>query len=352
MNLFKSSNIWGDEIMLPAKLSAKVIKGAVFAPKVTPGGAYDFDSGWGVYDDDGARVEAAAYRRGPGINYVGQSAHQIFPRSEISAAPCAHAIYGGVAHTHFGHFLVSTLARLWVTGTEHAPRGTKYVFHMDQSPAEWFATPFVAACLEPLGIRQEDILPITGATRFESLTTPEPSFEETRAYHPVFRETALTIGETLKAESPVAPGTPVYLSKEGLAGGVKRFVNEAELVDRLRAGGVAIVHPQDLSLAQQIAVFRDAPIVLGSLSSAFHTSIMSSARTRLVGLNHDANIFSTFTMIDRMTGNQALYVHQNAALATSGDPRFMATFQLPDPVSAAEDLLRIIDNDLPNVVRD
>ncbi|CAN5288352.1 hypothetical protein BH10PSE4_BH10PSE4_08730 [soil metagenome] len=349
MTLFKSTSVWGDELLLPSSLAAPVIEGAVFAPKITAG-AYDFDAGWGIYDAANDRVEAATYRRGPGINYVGQGPRLTFPAAEIAAAPCAHAIYGGVAHTHFGHFLVSTLARLWVAGTDRAPPGTKYLFHMDRGPAEWFALPFVADCLRALGIFEEDILPLARPTRFDALTVPEPSFEETRAFSPAFRETALAIGRTLRAERVVEPGRPVYLSKERLAGGVKKFANESELVERLRAGGVIIVHPETLSLAQQVSLFQDASVVVGSLSSAFHTSIMSPSRTRLIGLNHDANILSTFTMIDRLTGNPALYVHQNAGFADGGDPHFMATFQLPDPRGAAEDLLRIIDNDLSCLV--
>ncbi|SFJ46809.1 DUF563 domain-containing protein [Caulobacter sp. UNC279MFTsu5.1] len=346
MTLHRCANVWGDELLLPSPPSIHRIDAAVCAPKLVPGGAYDFDAGWGVYDADGARVEAAAYRRGPGVNYVGQSPHLVFAEPDIIAAPCGKAIYGGVAHTHFGHFLVSTLARLWVAGTPHAPPGSKYVFHMDQSPAEWFALPFVAACLESLGIFRDDIIPLDRAMRFETLLVPEPSFEETRAFHPVFRETALRIGDALAVEGAPPMTAPVYLSKERLPAGVKRFDNESQMVERLRAGGVAIVYPETMTPAQQLDIFRTAPIVLGSLSSAFHTTILLSERVRFVALNHDTNIMSTFTMIDRLTANSALYVHQSAVMTQGVDPHFMATFHLPDPKGAAEDLLRIIDGDL------
>lgn len=342
MTLKDCSQVWGDQILLETP-RMRLVEGGVIVPKrgLT---AYDFDPAWGVYDDRGARVEAASYRRGPGVNYVGQSPVIQIGRDEISDAVEDEVVYGGVGHGHFGHFVVSTLARLWAAPAVAGP-DAKYVFHVEGPLEAWLARPFVATCLDALGIDRAQVVALDRPLRFKRLWTPEPSFEETRAYHPVFRETALRIGDRLDAEPIVPKGAIVYLSKERLTGGVKRFSNETALVDHLRARGVTIVHPEAYDLGRQVGLFRDASVVMGSLSSAFHTSIFSSARTRLVGLNHDANVFSTFSMIDAMTGNPARYVHQQAEADANGDPRFLGTFALQDPVAAAEELLMMAEQE-------
>lgn len=342
MNLQQCTLTWGDQILLPCAPALRIVENGVVVPKAQPG-AYDFDTQWGVFDASGARVEAAAYRRGPGLNYVGQGPYLTVAADQIVRSEQPLVIYGGVGHSHFGHFMVSTLARLWIAGSSSAPPGTKYLFHLDQSPAEWFSVPFVADSLAGLGIFLDDVIRVEAPTRYDTLLAPEPSFEETRSFHPCFRETALRIGDALTADSGITPGSAVYLSKERLPGGVKRFENEAELVGCLRAEGVTIVYPEMLTLAQQVDLFRKASIVVGSLSSAFHTTILSSEPVRLVGLCHDSNVFSTFKMIDRLTGNPALYLHQAATATGQTDPHFMSTFRLADPRSAAQDLLRVIE---------
>jgi capsular polysaccharide biosynthesis protein len=83
--------------------------------------------------------------------------------------------------------------------------------------------------------------------------------------------------EALAAQAPrsVFAGRRVFLSR---AGAVKRrMVNEAELGAKLEAMGYAVVEPGTLSAVEQIALFRDAAVIVGQHGAAM-TNLLFAPR--------------------------------------------------------------------------
>ena len=85
-----------------------VFEDVIYRPLLSA--AIDQDESWGIYDNRGRLVDLAAYSWGPGRHLLGQSERQEVG-SEVFVDQTM--VYGGVYIDHFGHFLLSTLSRLW-----------------------------------------------------------------------------------------------------------------------------------------------------------------------------------------------------------------------------------------------
>ncbi len=77
----------------------------------------------------------------------------------------------------------------------------------------------------------------------------------------------------------------LYVSRRRVSTGWHSIVNEDEIEALFAALGFEILHPQELSIQEQIRAFAQAEIVAGEYSSALHNTIFSPPGTRVIGLN-------------------------------------------------------------------
>lgn len=71
----------------------------------------------------------------------------------------------------------------------------------------------------------------------------------------------------------------LYVSRRG--DDKRRMVNEAELETALVARGFTVVHPQALSVAQQVALFRDADVVVAPTGAALANALFCKPGTKV-----------------------------------------------------------------------
>jgi capsular polysaccharide biosynthesis protein len=91
---------------------------------------------------------------------------------------------------------------------------------------------------------------------------------------------------------------------------VRALDNQQELESIAMQEGLTIVHPEDYSLPRQIALFRNAAMVVGEFGSALHNAVFSRAGTLVIALNWLNDIQSR---IARLKGHRIGYI-----LPTSG----------------------------------
>lgn len=310
----------------------------VFRPIVQPV-PWEQDPDWGVYDRHGRLIEAAAYRRGPGPNLLGQQPRLDFDVEDLPWAPDEDYVYVGHLIQHYGHFLLSGLARLWPL---ERLQGTRLLAHGPGDVRHWFTAPYLAPLLWHAGIRREQFADPREPVRVRRLTVVRPSFEEHNFAHLAYGDTTRRIGRALLEGKTLGEGPPVYLSKTALTRGVQRFVNEPDLQERLAKAGVEIVHPERLSLSEQAALFATRPAVAGALGSALHTGVLAPGAAHVIGVSASPEVNSNFTLADRASGARATYLH--FPCETADEPGFDLGLRWRDPVASAEDILRAIDH--------
>jgi len=222
----------------------------------------DFVQRCGVLDGNGDFVGASATWRGRRQMIVAPDK----PQAELESLTGRH-LFGGQFWAHFGHFMAESLSRLWaLSALKEAPES---IVFMPKRPGKGTRL---------LGYQQEffDLLGIDipiriidRPTRIDELIVPGQGFglgdiaagtDEFRGY---FAERFAT---GVAAEGPEG----LYLSRSALGGLEGGALAEEALEANLAKGGLEILHPQQLSITEQVARYRAARRVLGLDGSAFH----------------------------------------------------------------------------------
>ena len=198
------------------------------------------------------------------------------PCAEPEIRVDAPAIYCGRFFRHYGHFLLESLSRLMLAKT-YPSLLCCYVKDDDDALSPW-----QREILDLLGIRNT-LFEITRPTAFRTLFIPPPGYiipTEFTARHAAF----------LACVNPekVEKGRRLYLSRSHLQNRV--YENEAEAENLLRRYGWDILHPETVSVREQLREISRSDIVLGIEGSAFHSILLfRDLQTRIYAISRDNN---------------------------------------------------------------
>lgn len=303
---------------------------------------YDHNPDWGVYASDRSLFEPAAYRRGEDRALLGQSAATAVDLSAAITLPDACYVYGGPLQVHFGHFLCSTLSRLWGPA-EGRSEGRKILFHAHVDTDQAWAYGFVESCFTALGLRREDVVIVHEPAVVPMLLVPDATFEEQSFIRPAFARTARYIGDRVAEAPPLLVGETVYLSKTGVSSGVHQLQDEIRLESFLRREGVTIVHPETWSFGQQVGLFRSASSMIGMAGSALHTAAFSEPLQRVTALSPKRTVNSNLLLVDAVSGSPAQYWYpSNGVEETWNEQGFIHSARLRDQIEeVGRDLMNL-----------
>jgi capsular polysaccharide biosynthesis protein len=195
-------------------------------------------------------------------------------------------LYAGLLRGHFGHFLVESLGRLWALqaagGTFdgivylHTNGRTLDRCHFPQElinrrSQEAAAKSFIRQTLEifcgPMPLRV-----VGQPVAVEDLVVPAQmmgnvSVADFIGGHPAFRRFIRAGVAPLRGDGG---GRRLYLSRSRLPAGSASFFLERLFEDRLRAEGYEIVHPETMTIREQLALYLTAEKVIAATGSALH----------------------------------------------------------------------------------
>ncbi|MCJ9428950.1 glycosyltransferase family 61 protein [Kordiimonas marina] len=170
-------------------------------------------------------------------------------------------IFAGYLFPHYGHFLLESLSRLWV------------IRQNPDIPLVWLGVhnqhDFIQMqqeIFELFGLRNPMHL-ITEQTEVEELVVPEAGYIINSKFTDAQAEALRLVGPT-----ELTPGKKVWLSRSKLKSAI--IHNEPALEDILAANGWILYHPEEHSIAEQLAMLADAELIAGVEGSAFHTLIL------------------------------------------------------------------------------
>ncbi len=300
--------------------------------------------GWALYDTRRLLVTDSAFTREGiqsgrrGLTTIGAETTTDRNIRAGRRLPDDDYIWIGHLHEHFGHFLISTLSRLWSV-PDH-PGTPRIVAVGPGDLSRKLRLPFVACVLDALGLDESRFVEVAEHDIIPRIAVPEALFVENSAAHPQMASFCLRLAERIAGPDPgERSGQPLFLSKRALTSGVRTIENEAALADRLADAGVVVVSPETLSLAEQIALWRRHAIVAGFEGSALHGALFVRDR-KLLTLSPGALAPSNQVLIDAICGHQALYLNAGGALVESGPVAgFASATRLADPIAASASTL-------------
>lgn len=231
--------------------------------------------------------------------------------------------YAGNWAPHFGHFFIEVLTTLWGPVEER----TGLVLHR-RTRSSGAKAPRAALREPTLSAWQREFLRLAGAPDAQVRVVLERPVRVDRLVVPsrpvllklwaapeaveVWRRVSDAVGAKGKARR-------VFLSRslfhEGGHGHARSRRSEAEwdahLDQAFAAAGFAVVHPQRLSLTEQLAAVRGAKVLAGASGSALHLSAFARPGTRVLEIGDERSPdapMPTQQMIDAACGHPSAFV--------------------------------------------
>lgn len=236
-------------------------------------------------------VEAKLAKHWPSFIEIGEPDH--FKRQ---------VFWGGELTDHYGHFLCESMTRMWALPM--IPRKATIMFTARGNTK--LETPFIQEFLRALGVINR-VQIIDTPLRLKNAYVAEPALQHVFRLYSEFAQPHEQVGRVL--DDGVRRDRPVYLSRSKFKGRNAGSA-EAEVEEYLVSKGVEVVHPELLTLKQQISIFRNAPVVIGLMGSAFHTSLFTEAGKAAVMVQltwEKAN--RRFLQFDQLKRTSSHYLH-------------------------------------------
>ncbi len=160
---------------------------------------------------------------------------------------------------HFGHVMTEQLSHLWGWGPAKARNpDLKALVSLNRGRqmASWEYELLAAG-----GVDRADILMVSEPVRVESLVSATPMFGMPHFIHHEIRHTWSMIGDSLARRAPQRDYPDRIFASRRIQ---KRWChNNTEVEQFFADNGFEIIYPEDHSLPEQVALFRNASLVAG-----------------------------------------------------------------------------------------
>lgn len=248
----------------------------------------------------------------------------------------------GLQSKNYGHWLLEFVPRmLWFN---HPACPADFPICIDDHMPETHRQ-----IVELIDERDRPVLPLpAGPTRFGELgTAPVPTLFpfDMRPGIPVYD--TVWPGDVLGAmrgkvlERLAARGVDlsqtgrrIVLSRRGFA--QRQLKNEPDIVGTLERHGFEVVHPEQLTFAEQVAVYHSADVIVGSASSALTNCVFCCPKAKVIALIHENLSFNFrgYTSMIRSSGADLMFVRGKTTHGEASHP-FHANYTV-DPAEVLQ----------------
>lgn len=220
----------------------------------------------------------------------------------------------------FGHLLLEAVPALLLL--DHAPPDARILTSLPLSRN-------LLVMAEALGVDIRRFRHFDGPLFVRLAYVPDRLVHLGRHVHPLAREAFARI-KRLGVNARVEPVERIFLSRSRVPR--RRLANEQEIEALFERLGFAIIHPEQHTLEEQVALMAGAKMVAGLGGSAMHLTVFSSPETRVLILASDGWLARIDVLLDQIEG-QLAYVFGN--LEDLGRRRYDAGWRInPSDVEA------------------
>lgn len=330
----RCDGFWGEYTLKTEPLRTVLIQNAIYMPASTQ--VYlDNDPLWGIYTENGDLVAQSAYERQPHRELVGQSRRLDLAGVNIVDGPFEEMVYAGPLISHYGHFLLASLARLWAVDGSHPT-----LFH-SHPPIFDHGAPYIVELIAAAKLSPSNAFSFDRPTRLQRLIVPEASLVEQVYTSHEYITAVARVGQNI-LETGRFKQRDYYISKSRLRGGVACLVDEEVIERAFIEAGFEIVYPETLSLPDQVSLFRNARTIAGTASSAFHTLALTPESTgRRILFDYASTPNANFALLDHGSKSQAFYYSLADRVRRERNEKFLSSYIANDIDTLAAEMVRI-----------
>ncbi|MEE7493066.1 glycosyltransferase 61 family protein [Methylobacterium oryzae] len=314
-----------------------------------------FSDGFNLYDSSGMVIFDGCYLRGvPNIGALVDKYHV-----NASSTRFKHVLRGknyfwlGPMHQHFGHFLIGAISRLWPI-YRHNVKDFIFVYSHGPEPRALFETDYTRSILGGIGISEDQIIKITDFVAVQNLRVVQPSMVENHSINKLFLQTIdrICVGLGVHRGDIRPSSRAVYVTKQLVTAGVRGILNEQFLAEKLRARGIEVRSPEQLSFAEQITFWNSYKGYMGFAGSSFHMSGFSK-RSSFCTISHDRTASGNQVLLDYMGSKSHLYLHASQHISRFGPTsNFSEVMLLDNPdafVDAVAECIALLESENTNL---
>ncbi len=215
------------------------------------------------------------------VNFLATFGDPARPRQRLSIAGQAVLLAGPGYHV-YGHWLSDILSKILLLHASGLDILNVKILFPDDVPSFGFAW------LELLGIPPENLIrynPIDQVPWVEELLIPT-TFHNGVRMAPDMKAASTLLLQLIERRHGAAPAEKshrIFVSR-GLAPRNRMFRDRERVEHHAIAAGLAVVHPQNLTLLEQVRLFQNASMVIGEYGSALHGTLFSPPGTVVCAL--------------------------------------------------------------------
>lgn len=193
---------------------------------------------------------------------------------QIPAEPVKHLsgrwlFCGMLQNRHFGHFLTESLTRLWAVKQCTNIDGILFYLRSPEAKIAGFVDKITTKLVGNIKVHY-----IIEPTRVEELIVPSHLGHEKHGHILNHRYNAQIL-RSLTCDDHTRPNADkIYVSRSNLRGHEGAFLNEKHLENLLEKEGYLIVHPQEMTIDEQIYYYANAKKLIFADGSAFHLFVL------------------------------------------------------------------------------
>lgn len=215
-----------------------------------------------VYDKNGNLCRPSiTYRFGTHTNIAKFSSTHNFINEHVVFAG------GGYIFSHFGHFLLEGLARLYPM-LDDFYRDKKFVFVVRHGTKSLPA--YVMNFLSAIGITPENIILIDKTTKFAGVYVPPQASDIAKYIAPIMIRVFDLIAKNL-GNADIKTYDKIYMSRGKMNDG--RTFGESQIEHIFEKNGYKIIYPEKLSLDEQITLVHNCRVLSGTAGTALHLAV-------------------------------------------------------------------------------
>jgi len=209
---------------------------------------------------------------------------------------------------HFGHLTTEVVSRLW--GWDTAKReipGLRVIFHLKSQSRRDPTLEKALFCA--YGIDESDIVWVNEPVWLESVVSATPMWHNAVPHyvHPDMVETWQRLRRGLTADESVGVTPERIFVSRGRGAKHRTCRNTSAVEEFFATRGYTVIYPEELSLAQQVATFRDARVVAGFGGSAMFNLMYAQKVEAVVVLNQEAYSARNEHLFTSLTGGAVHY---------------------------------------------
>ena len=215
--------------------------------------------------------------------------------------------------SHFGHLTTEVLCRLW--GWERAKReipGLRVLFHTNTAHGRDGS--LERRLFTAYGIPESDLTWSDRPVQLRSVVAASPMWHNHEPYyvHPDLRDTWARLTAGLLAGAEPAPHERIFVSRGASLSNRRGCRNQEEVESFFASRGFHVFYPEQLPLAEQVALFAGARVVAGFAGSAMANLMHCQRLEAVVAISHNAYVARNEHLFASVLGAQLHYFWEAA----------------------------------------